>query len=383
MRVLADENIPFAKEAFREFGEVRTYKGRELTPARAAEADLLLVRSVTRVGPELLDGSHVRFVATATIGTDHVDTAYLEKRGIRFASAPGSNANSVSEYLAAALLEMRGEGLLDRPLSDLTLGIIGVGNVGSRVEQKAEALAMKVLLNDPPLQRRTHDPKYLPLERLFEADIITLHVPLTKHGPDTTQHLADEQFFASMRKGTIFFNTSRGPVVESGALLAALNAGQIKAAVVDVWEGEPHVDAPLLERVFIGTPHIAGYSYDGKVNGTRMIYEAACAAFGRKATWSPKAESLPVPKRATIHASGRSEPLDAASRAVVKIAYDVRADDAGLRKLLELPVDQRAAHFDKLRQEYPIRREWFATTVKAEDPPLRARLGALGFQIHD
>jgi len=360
---------------------VETYKGRELTAARAAKADVLLVRSVTKVSPELLDGSHVRFVGTATIGTDHVDTAYLEKRKIHFAGAPGSNANSVSEYMTAALLELRGEGLIDRPLNELTIGIIGVGSVGSRVENKARALGMKVLLNDPPLQRQTHDPEYLPLERLFEADIITCHVPLTKHGPDATHHLGDEQFFASLRKGTIFFNTSRGPVMESEALLDALKSGQLKAAVLDVWEGEPKVDVELVERVFVGTPHIAGYSYDGKVNGTKMIYDAACAALGRKRTWSPKPESLPAPKRPTVSAPAvkKSDGLDAATRAVVKIGYDIRADDAGLRKLLNMPADSRPAHFDKLRKEYPIRREWFATTVKAADPSLRARLSALGF----
>jgi erythronate-4-phosphate dehydrogenase len=379
MRVLADENIPFAKEAFHDLGDVKTYKGRELTPGRAAEADILLVRSVTKVNADLLAKSHVKFLATATIGMDHVDTAYLEQRGIRCASAPGSNANSVSEYVTAALLQLRGEGVIDCPLSELTIGIIGVGNVGSRVEQKAKALGMKVLLNDPPLQRQTHDPKYRPIEELFEADVITCHVPLTKHGPDATHHLADEQFLASLRKNVIFFNTSRGPVMDGRALLDALNAGHVKAAVLDVWEGEPNVDADLLHRVFIGTPHIAGYSFDGKVNGTKMIYEAACAAFGKTPTWSPQPESLPAPKHVTIAARAKKD-LDAATHTVVKTAYDIRADDARLRRLLDMPPGERAAHFDKLRKEYPIRREWFATTVKTDDPALRARLGALGFR---
>jgi len=374
VHILADRNIPLVREV----GPVTLYPGRRLTRQRVADADLLLVRSVTRVDAALLEGSRVRFVGTATIGTDHVDRAYLARRGIGFASAPGSNANSVAEYVTAALLELAESRLPDRALRGFTLGIIGVGNVGRRVEEKARALGLKVLLNDPPLARATGLPKYRPLEELFQADILTLHIPLTREGPDATHHLADARFFERMREGTVFINTSRGAVAETAALSAALDSGRTAAAVLDVWEGEPDIPADLLEKVFIGTPHIAGYSYDGKVNGTRMIFEAACRYFDLDLTWNPS-DRLPAPDPAAIALDDlRGE---AAWRAAVRAAYDIRRDDAALRRILDLPPGDRGAAFDRLRKEYPLRREFAAFTVTGGADDDRRVLQRLGFGL--
>jgi len=378
VHILADRNIPLVREAFGCLGEVTLYPGRRLSREQVAGADILLVRSVTPVNAALLEGSRVRFVGTATIGTDHVDQAYLARRGVGFASAPGSNANSVAEYLTAALLELADAVLPGRTLRGLTLGIIGAGNVGRRVEEKARALGLDVLLNDPPLARATGLPKYRPLEELFRADVLTLHVPLTREGPDATHHLADARFFERMREGAVFINTSRGAVADTAALSAALDSGRLAAAVLDVWEGEPDIPADLLSKVFIGTPHIAGYSYDGKVNGTRMIFEAACRHFGLDLTWDPSGR-LPEPAPAVIPLGDlRGE---AACRAAVRVAYDIRRDDTALRETLNLPPGERGAAFDRLRKEYPVRREFAAFTVTGGAEDDRRLLQRLGFRL--
>ena len=257
MKIIADVNIPFVAQCFSSIGEVEVVRGREIKPSVVADADILLVRSVTRVDSGLLAGSKARFVATATIGFEHVDVDFLRDKGIGFASAPGSNANSVAEYIVAALFSIGKKHNIH--LEGKSIGIVGVGNVGSRVEKKARALGMSVYLNDPPLQRQTGDTKYLPLEKVFECDIITLHTPLTFEGIDKTLHLADGRFFKSLKKGCTFINTSRGGVVDTGALKDAIKSGKLGAVVLDVWENEPNIDTELLEMVDVVTPHIAGY----------------------------------------------------------------------------------------------------------------------------
>ncbi len=261
MKIIADENIPFVAECFSSIGEVEVVPGREITPGVVADADVLLVRSITPVSADLLAPSKVRFVGTATIGFDHIDIEYLSQNKIGFASAPGSNANSAAEYVIAAMLNIGKRHSID--LEGKSIGIIGVGNVGGRVAKKASALGMKLLLNDPPLHRQTGAPKYLSIEKLFDCDFVTLHTPLTFEGEDKTFHLADDKFFKSLKKGCIFINASRGGVVDSSALKAAIEESRLNATVLDVWENEPDIDVELLEMVDIGTPHIAGYSLDG------------------------------------------------------------------------------------------------------------------------
>ena len=360
MRIVADENIPLVREAFADLGNVVTLPGREMTPGTVHSADVLLVRSITRVDVNLLKGSRVRFVATATIGTDHVDLEYLARRGIGFAAAPGSNAESVAEYVTAALFHLSRK--MGCSCDRHTVGIVGVGNVGSRVARNCGALGMKVLLNDPPKQRETGSAEYLPIDALLEADVLTFHVPLTRDGADRTWHLADAGFIERMRHGSVLINTSRGAVVDGNALLDALEGRQLNAAVLDVWEGEPKVSAPLLEAAAIGTPHIAGYSYDGKIRGTEMIRDAACRFFGIDSPWDPRDLMAPAPlQRLYIRTVGMSRHEIVAE--AVTSCYDITRDDRMMRGMLTLAEAERPAQFDRLRRIYPVRREFSNTTV--------------------
>ncbi len=391
MIIVADENIPLVQEAFGTLGQVVTLPGRSITAdvLRQTKAEVLIVRSVTGVGPELLRGSSVRFVGTATIGTDHLDLAFLKKEKIEFASAPGCNANSVAEYVIAALLFLaRGKGF---NLEGKSLGVIGVGNVGSRVATKAQALGMKVLLNDPPLARSTGEPRYLPLEALMDADFLTLHVPLTREGLDATYQMVNEDFLARMRPDSILINTSRGLVVDEKALKVVLRNGRIAAAVLDVWEHEPSIDVQLLGLVALGTPHIAGYSLDGKVNGTFMVYQALCRYSGLQPQWRPD-EVLSNRKQPPLSLDNVPQDIEEVQRTrqvedviggLVRQLYDIQKDDANLRKITELNAEERGAYFDRLRKEYPVRREFHSLGVKLsrQDKKLSGILKALGFRI--
>ena len=274
IHIIVNKHTPYVVQAFEKLGKVTALGTHEITKDTVRDADVLIVRSETKVNRDLLEGSRVKFVGTVTIGTDHVDEEYLAKSGIAFVSAPGSNSNSVSEYITAALLELTQ--INGFSFHDKTIGIIGVGNVGSKVWRKAEALGLRVLLNDPPLERMGSSYPLHTLDELMEADIVTLHVPLTRTGSDATYHLFDENRIRKMKHGAILFNTSRGAVVETEALKRTLLDKHLAAAVIDVWEGEPNISASLLELVTLGSPHIAGYSLDGKVNALRINYEAVC-----------------------------------------------------------------------------------------------------------
>jgi erythronate-4-phosphate dehydrogenase len=391
MLIVADRNIVFVQEAFQALGEVRLMRGREMTPAAVRDATLLLVRSITPVNRALLEGSAVRFVATATIGCDHVDTEYLRDAGVAFAAAPGSNANSVAEYITAALLVLaRRQG---KPLEGRTIGIVGAGNVGSRVAAKAGALGLRVRLNDPPLQRLTGDAKCRPIEELMDCDFITLHVPLEKGGPDPTWHMVGADFLARMRPEAALLNSSRGAVVDNGALLEALRAGPSTklragrpgAAVLDVWEGEPRIRPALLAKSALATPHIAGYSFDGKVAGTEMIYRAACAFLGRKPDWSP-ARCMPPPLIPEIELQPRPAGPEESLREAVLRVCPIERDDAALRKLAGLPPAEQGPYFDRLRAEYPVRREFQNTTVRLREAEsaasvLGGKLKGIGFNV--
>ncbi|MGA1979653.1 MAG: 4-phosphoerythronate dehydrogenase [Sedimentisphaerales bacterium] len=378
MKIIADANIPFVKDCFSSIGEVEVLAGREIRPGVVGDAECLLVRSVTRVDSDLLAGSKVRFVGTATIGFDHIDIEYLAKNNIGFASAPGSNANSAAEYVIAGLLEI-GRRYKIR-LDGKSIGIVGVGNVGSRVAKKCEALGMKVLLNDPPLQRESGDAKYLPLEELYDCDFITLNTPLTFEGADKTFHLADEKFFKSLKAGCVFFNTSRGRVVDTGALRASVRSGQLETTVLDVWENEPNIDTELLEMIDIGTPHIAGYSLDGKIAGMIMIYKAACGYFGLKAEYDVE-DFSPEPDVPLLKInSGSGSEQDVLRRTVEKI-YRISEDDLKLRRILDVPAEKRGEFFDDLRKNYPVRREFQNTEIELATENLSRKLKGIGFKV--
>jgi len=382
MKIIADANIPFVAECFSSIGEVKIVGGREITPGIVSDADVLLVRSITPVDSDLLAGSKVRFVATATIGFDHIDVDFLRRNNIGFASAPGSNANSAAEYVIAGLLEIGRK--YDIDLEDKSIGIIGVGNVGSRVAKKCAALGMQIYLNDPPLQRQTGEAKYLPLKELFDCDFITLHTPLTFEGVDKTYHLADEKFFKSLKERCVFVNASRGGVVDSNALKAAMRSGRLRVVVLDVWENEPNIDMGLLEMVDIGTPHIAGYSLDGKITGMIMIYKAVCEYFELEVEFENE-DFLPEPtvRQLRIETSGDNE-QDALANAVQKI-YDIREDDVRLRRVSEKTVEKRGEYFDGLRKNYPVRREFQNTKVIVKDriSTLAEKLVGIGFKTSE
>jgi erythronate-4-phosphate dehydrogenase len=362
--VLADENIPFAREAFGTLGEVRLKHGRHITRADLADVDLLVVRSITRVDAALVAGTGVRFVGTATSGSDHVDTADLDRLGVPFYAALGCNANAVSEYMAAAWLTLakrRGATLAGR-----RVGVIGVGHVGSLVVAKARALGMEPLLNDPPKARTTGSERYRPLQDLFDCDIVTCHTPLTFDGPDPTYRLIGEGFFARLKRGAWFCNAGRGEVVHEAALHQALDGNGLDAVVLDVWDREPAIDGRLLARVDIGTPHIAGYSLEGKLNGTAMVYRAACAFLGVEPAWRAEtaipARAPGLPLKGFAAGDTALARLDRAGIAAladaVAAVYPVLRDDEALRKTVGMNAADRGKAFDLLRKTYPARREF-------------------------
>ncbi len=381
MKIVADENIPCVEQAFSTLGEVTLVAGRELQAGQVRDADILLVRSVTRVDAALLDGSRVRFVGSATIGFDHVDRDYLQSHGIGFSTAPGSNAVSAAEYVVSALLALSGRQQFD--LAGKRVGIIGCGNVGSRVRQKLTALGVECLANDPPLQEQGGGQDFVGLEEVLEADIITLHVPLTRTGRHPTFHLVDADLMARFRPHAILVNTARGAAIDNRALERLLEGRPDLSVVLDVWEGEPAIDMALLEKVVLGTPHIAGYSLDGKMRGTGMIYQAVCEHFGLAQQWQA-ADHLPASQPLDLAALDETD-LAACLREAVFHCYDVRNDDRLLRASLAMAPAERPGYFDRLRREYPVRREFSETPVSlgGSQAALRPVLEGLGFKVRD
>ncbi len=345
MKVIVDNKIPFIRETLWQIAdEVAYLPGKAFTPEAVRDADALVIRTRTLCNRRLLEGSRVRFIATATIGFDHIDTGYCQQAGIVWANAPGCNSASVAQYLQSVLLLLQ-QHRPDRSLAGLTLGIVGAGNVGSKVAEIGQRLGMKILLNDLPREEHEEYGGFAPLTRLMaECDIISFHVPLYKEGRYKTLHLADAAFFGSLRRKPVIINTSRGEVVETKALLRALNSGQIADAVIDVWENEPNINLEVLGKVFIGTPHIAGYSADGKANATRMSLDAFCRFFhlATRYTIEPPQPSTPI-----IIANNLTE-------AALQM-YDPRRDCDALR--------QHPERFEQLRDNYPLRRERRAFTL--------------------
>jgi erythronate-4-phosphate dehydrogenase len=379
MKIVADENIPCVEQAFASLGEVTLLPGRGMQPGQVHDADILLVRSVTSVDQALLQDSAVRFVGSATIGFDHVDRAWLLQQGIGFTTAPGSNAISAAEYVVSALLLMAQRKGFD--LKQKTVGIIGCGNVGSRVRSRLAALGMRSVVNDPPLQAQGGHDDFVSLDEVLQADVITVHVPYARDGLYPTHHLIDAAVLQKLPTDALFINTSRGAVTDNDALNRLLGERADLSVVLDVWEGEPAINTQLLERVCIGTPHIAGYSLDGKLRGTEMIYQAACEFFGQAGQWRA-ADSLPA---AAVIEIAETEKLSFAAllHSAVSACYDICADDARLRTMLALPADAQPAFFDRLRKEYPVRRE-FSETVVMLEPALdefEQVLRGLGFAV--
>lgn len=344
MKLVIDDKIPYIREAAARIADQVVYApGNAFTPELVRDADALIIRTRTRCNRELLEGSRIRFIATATIGFDHIDTDYCREAGITWKNAPGCNAASVAQYIQSALFIVQAQ--RQQPLDTMTIGIVGVGNVGSKVAQVAEQSGMRVLLNDPPREQREQSNLFVPLHQLAtECDVLTFHVPLQREGEHATFHLADSRFFRSLRREPVVINTSRGEVVETEALLTALKEGTVSDAVIDVWEHEPDINRELLDRALIGTPHIAGYSTDGKANATRMALDAVCRFFNIEAHYDivPPAPAVPV-----IRARSHEE-------AVLQM-YNPVNDSSALKKHPE--------QFEAFRGNYPLRREEKGYTV--------------------
>ncbi|MCK4564887.1 MAG: 4-phosphoerythronate dehydrogenase [Verrucomicrobia bacterium] len=383
MKIICAETVLLGKTAFEKAGKTVVIPDREITRDDLLDADALIVRSKTRINRELLHGTPVQFTGTATAGADHIDAAYLGQRGIYWCASPGCNANSVSEYLVAALLTLRARHGFD--LEGKTIGVIGCGNVGSRVVKKCEALGMKVLRNDPPLAATSTDPDFQPLETvLAESDIVTLHVPLVKDGPWPTDRMADYRFFEQLKPGAIFINAARGSVCDYDALLDAKQGGAVSHMVVDVWSPEPAFRTDLLKMADIASPHIAGHSYEGKLNGTIACYNELCNFFE-----IPKilniVSSLPEPDVPTfeIDCTGRDE--EDVLHEIIKQVYDIETDDLLIREAAVHDEIDRARNFDALRKTYRVRREFMNTKVDAQNASdsLRRKIKAMGFVMRN
>ncbi|WP_371419645.1 4-phosphoerythronate dehydrogenase PdxB [Pantoea sp. CCBC3-3-1] len=370
MKILVDENMPYARELFSRTGTVVAVPGRPVPQAELDDADGLMVRSVTKVNAELLGGKPVKFVGTATAGTDHIDETFLQEQGIGFSAAPGCNAIAVVEYVFSALLLLaERDGFL---LKDRTVGIVGVGNVGGRLQARLAALGIRTLLCDPPRADRGDEGEFLPLSELVaEADILTFHTPLFKQGEYKTLHLADEALLRALKPGTILINACRGPVVDNTALLNVLQQRRDLSVVLDVWEPEPELSLPLLDKVDIATAHIAGYTLEGKARGTTQVFEAWTQFLGQPQQVE-LATLLPAPEFGEITLHGE---LDQPTlKRLAHLVYDVRRDDAPLRKVAAIP-----GEFDRLRKNYLERREWSSLRVICDSEQAAVLLKQIGF----
>jgi erythronate-4-phosphate dehydrogenase len=373
MKIVIDEKIPFIKGVFEPWADVIYSPGRAIESTMVADADALIVRTRTKCNSQLLKGSHVKIIASATIGFDHLDTTWLTAEGIRWVNAPGCNSGSVMQYIVTSLLCLTAKKSLD--LRSLTLGVVGVGNVGSKVVKAARAIGMKVLQNDPPRKRREGLKDFVPLEKVIaESDILTLHVPLTLKGHDKTHHLINTENLSRLKKDCIVINSSRGEVVDNTALRKALEKDALGGTVLDVWEGEPEADRKLIDLADLATPHIAGYSVDGKANATITAVRQVSSVLNIPLNdWLPG--TLPQPAGPVIdlrrHEAGNTS-LDLVAMAV-RHTYPIEEDDHLFRSNPE--------KFEFLRDNYRMRREFSSFSVRVKDEEASRILSDLGFHI--
>lgn len=371
--VIIDTKIPFIKGVLEPYADVRYMEGSEINVSAVANADALVIRTRTRCDEQLLKDSTVRFIATATIGTDHIDTAWCDAHNVAWTNAAGCNSGSVFQYIASVFAWLLLHREIDLP--NITLGIVGCGHVGSKVARLGKILGMNVIVNDPPLQR-AHGGNFVSLDYLLQtADIVTLHTPLTREGEDKTFHLIDENRLAEMKPTAWLINSSRGEVIDEQSLEKHLTNKKIKGAILDVWEHEPEILLPLLQKTVLATPHIAGYSTDGKAAATMMSVQALSRFFHLPLkNWQP--ESLPKPindTTLTIDAAGKT--FAELYAEIVPQTYNISADDQRLRS--------EASDFEKQRGNYPVRREFqaYSLFLKNASRSTIESFAALGFMI--
>ncbi len=382
MKIVADIAIPFLQHFFPPLGDITAIDGRDIGPAHVRDADVLLVRTVTRVNEALLTGSRVRFVGSPTSGTDHLDIAWLERAGIGWAAAPGCNARSVAEYVLSALLVLTESA--GRTLDGMRAGIIGCGHVGSEVARILRGIGVECVLHDPPLQAAAGGAQYQSLSAALDADIVTLHVPLVRSGTFATAGLVDATFLDSVNPEAILINTARGEVVDETALLGALRTRPGLRAIIDVWTNEPAVNSGLLQAVDIATPHIAGYSTDGRLRASAVIADALCRFNGAQ-QHEALPPALPDPGVPVVQIAPGMDRMTAVQLAVLS-SYDVRSDAIVLRRLAPGDAAALARGFSEARNTYPLRREFSAHSVRLPPgtlPDTRTALDALGFQLRE
>jgi erythronate-4-phosphate dehydrogenase len=375
MKLIIDENIPLGSEFFAQFGEVQRLPGRKITPVDVKQADALIIRSVTQVNAKLLESSQVKFVGTCTIGVDHLDLAYLEQQGIYWANAPGSNANSVVEYVYAALAA------LDVNWAKSSVGIIGCGNVGGLLYRRLRAQGVSLRCYDPNL---THEqiPDLCSLQEVLACDVVSMHTPLVTEGPHPSFHLLKRQELMQLKHGAVLINAGRGSVISNQDLLLVMNQRTDLRVVLDVWEPEPGISIPLLEKVVIGTPHIAGYSYDGKLNGTEMIYHAFCKFLNQKPEKTLQ-DLVPELNDNILDAGHLTDPWAIVKHLVLQ-AYNIDADNTRLRETAQNAISKNIAineGFDLLRKHYPKRNEFhnYKVNYHQASPDTKHWLSLLGF----
>ena len=373
MKIIVDENIPLGKEAFENIGEVELHGGRTINNSVVKDADALVVRSITKVNKELLQNSSIKFVGTATIGTDHIDEEYLAESGVAFSSAAGCNSYSVTEYIFSAITYFAEKYNFD--ISKKSIGVIGYGNIGTKIIKVANALGMTSVINDPPLERDSDSNIFSSLDEALKCDIVTFHVPLNKDGVDKTVHLLNDENINLIKDDAIVINASRGPVISNEALKKRLQKKNNLHAVIDVWETEPNFDSELLQLVEIGTPHIAGYSFEGKVNGTTMIYEALSDFLKTPKTWKPILDKVSN-NEITIE---KEDDTLAIFKKLFDKSYNVIDDDAMLRESVNFTDEKKSEHFDLLRKKYRRRRELnnFKVIMNFENDKLENLLNVL------
>ena len=376
LRIVADENITLLDNFFGEIGQVKSLPGRQISARDVEDADILLVRSVTPVNSSLLADSPVRFIGSCSIGIDHIDTDFLEAQGINYANAPGSNANSVVEYIVSCLSILTETHDFD--WDGHKVGIVGHGNVGSLLADRLRKMGIEILAYDPLLE----DQEGLnTLEEVMACDVISLHVPLTRMGEHATYHLFDSERLAKLDSSQVLINTSRGAVVDNQALKQRLLSDPTFTVILDVWENEPDIDPDLARRVFIASPHIAGYSFDGKVAGTEMIYQALCQHFGLPARCKA-GQFLEEPPLSKMAFTSVADP-DWCLHTAIRACFDVRHDDSLLKSALNKAEADLAQAFDAFRKHYRCRREFPGVRIqlKQVQPDLIRKFRALGFNL--
>lgn len=377
MQLIVDENIVLAQEAFETFGEVKFKNGREILNENLTNTDALIIRSITKVNESLLKNTKVGFVGTATIGTDHVDVEFLNKNKIHFSSAAGCNSFSVAEYVFSAISYLANKHNYD--ISKMSIGVVGYGNIGTKVVKIANALGMKVVINDPPLERISNQNIFSPLEEALKCDIVTFHVPLILEGIDKTVHLLNAENLKLIKENTILINSSRGAVVDNKLLKQKLQNNNNIHTVLDVWETEPNFDVELLKLIEIATPHIAGYSFEGKINGTKIIHDALSNYLNKPIIWQPTFDEV-AENKVEID---ESENFNQVLQKLFEKSYKIVDDDMLLRKSIDLTSEERNKHFDTLRKNYGKRRELnnFVVSIKNENNRLKKLLSVLRVKV--